>query len=153
MRTITVVVCSLILLRCTYEIPLTAEPTRAADERLVGTWTITAPDENDQLEIRLYDDRHYVVTNKGDLYRAYHSDVAGLQLMTVQNLNDRERKYLFMEWKLSEDGKRLTLRAIQTEVVPESMRDRDAMIKLIQDNRDNPKLFGEPGVYVRSATR
>ena len=149
MRTITVLACALVLFSCTYDIPLTAEPTRAADARLAGTWTMTAPDEDEKMDIRLYDDRHYVVAYNGDLYRAFHSDVAGLQILSVQNLNDSERKWVFMEWKLSEDGKRLTIRAVRTEVVPETTRDREGLLKVIEANRDNPKLFGEEGVYTR----
>jgi hypothetical protein len=146
MRTFIVVVCSLVLLSCHYDTPLTAEPTRAADARLAGTWKITAPDEDEQMDIRLYDERHYVVSYNGDLYRAFHSDVAGLPLLSVQNLNDRERKYVFLEWKLSEDGKRLTIRAVRTEVVPETARD---LAKAIAENRDHPKLFSEAAVYTR----
>lgn len=149
MRTLTVLACTLALLSCTYDIPLTAEPTRAADARLAGTWTMTAPDEDEKMDIRLYDDRHYVVAYNGDLYRAFHSDVAGLQLMSVQNLNDSERKWVFLEWKLSEDGKRLTIRAVRTEVVPETTGGREGLLKVIEANRGNPALFSEPGVYTR----
>jgi hypothetical protein len=145
MRTFTVVVCSLVLLSCHYDIPLTAEPTRPADARLVGTWTMTEPEKDEKMDIRLYDERHYVVAYNGDLYRAFHSDVAGMSLMSVQNLNDRERKWVFLEWKL--EGNRLTIRAVRTEVVPPG--ERDSMVKLIEENRDHPKLFGEAGVYRR----
>ena len=150
MRTFTVVVCSLVLLSCHYDFPLTAEPTRAADVRLEGTWTLIQPEQGEKMDIRLYDDRHYVIAyNNGEIYRAFHSDLAGMPLMSVQNLNDRERKYVVLEWKLSEDGKRLTIRAISPEVVPEGTPSREALVKLIESNRENPKLFGEAGVYVR----
>lgn len=149
MRTITVVACSLVLLSCHYDVALTAEPTRAADARLAGTWTLVEPEKDEKMDVRLYDDRHYVVAYNGDLYRAFHSDVAGLPLLSVQNLNDRERKYLFLEWKLSDDGKRLTIRALRTELVPETTRSRDALVERIEANRDDPKLFGEAAVYVR----
>ena len=147
MRTITVVVCTLLLVSCHYDVPLTAEPTRAADARLAGTWTMVAPEQGEKMDIRLYDDRHYVIAYGGDLYRAFHSDVAGMPLMSVQNLNDDERKWVFLEWKLSEDRKRLTIRVVRTEVVPPA--GRDALVKAIEANRDNPKLFGEEAVYAR----
>ncbi len=149
MRALMVACCSLALMSCHYDLALTAEPTRAADARLAGTWTMTTPEETDKMDIRVYDDRHYVVAYNGDLYRAFHSDVAGLPLMSVQNLNDRERKYLFLDWKLSDDGKRLTIRVVRTEVVPESTHDRAALVKLIEANKDNPKLFGEEAVYTK----
>ena len=146
MRTITVLVCALALLSCHYDSSLTLEPTRAADARLAGTWTMIAPQQDEKMDIRLYDDRHYVISYNGDLYRAFHSDVAGMPLMSVQNLNDRERKWVFVEWKL--DGDRLTIRAVRTEVVPPG--ERDVLVKRIEANRDNPKLFGEAAVYRRS---
>ncbi|HEV7239690.1 MAG TPA: hypothetical protein VGQ36_10650 [Thermoanaerobaculia bacterium] len=149
MRTFTVVVCSLVLLSCHYDFPLTAEPTRAADARLAGTWTLVEPEQGEKMDIRLYDDRHYVVAYNGEIYRAFHSDLAGMPLMSVQSLNDPERKYVVLEWKLSEDGKRLTIRVVSPDVVPEGTPDRDALVKLIESNRENPKLFGEPGVYVK----
>ena len=147
MRTITVVACALLLVSCHYDVPLTAEPTRAADARLAGTWTMTAPEKDEKMEIRLYDDRHYVIAYGGDLYRAFHSDVAGMPLMSVQNLNDHERKWVFVEWQSSDDGKRLTIRAVRTEAVPAG--EREALVKAIETNRENPKLFGDAAVYVK----
>ena len=149
MRTFTVALLSLLLFSCHYDLSLTAEPTRAADQRLSGTWTMVAPEKDEKMDIRLYDESHYVIAYNGDLYRAHHSDVAGMPLMSVQNLNDAERKWVILEWKLSEDGKRLTIRAIRTELVPETTKDRETLVQLIEANRDNPKLFSEPGVYTK----
>src|SRR5687768_14125939 len=105
MKALALAVCALALLSCHYDFPLTAEPTRAADARLVATWTLVEPEQGEKMDIRLYDDRNYVIAYNGEIYRAFHSDVAGMPLMSVQNLNDRERKYAVLEWKLSEDGK------------------------------------------------
>ena len=59
--------------------------------------------------MRAYDDRDYVLAfGPDELYRAFHSDVAGMQILSVQNLNDRERKWVFVTWSLSQDGKTLT---------------------------------------------
>ena len=135
-----------LLSSCHYDFPLTAEPTRAADARLTGHWTLVEPEKDEAMDVRLYDDRNYVIAYRGDLYRGFHSEVAGLPLLSVQNLNDAERKWILMSWQLSEDGKRLTLRAVRTEVVPASTRD---LAKLIEANRENPALFGEAGVYVK----
>jgi hypothetical protein len=144
LRTITVLACSLALLSCHYA-PRSHPSRRAADARLAGTWTMIAPEKDEKMDIRLYDDLNYVVSYNGDLYRAFHSDVAGLRLMSVQNLNDRERKWVFLEWKL--DGDRLTIRAVRTEIVPAG--ERESLVKTIEANRDNPKLFGEAAVYAR----
>lgn len=149
MKPLFLAVCAFALLSCHYDFPLTAEPTRAADARLEGTWTLIEPEQGEKMDIRRYDDRHYVIAYNGEIYRAFHSDVAGMPLMSVQNLNDRERKYVVLEWKLSEDGKRLTIRVVSPDVVPEGTPNREALVKLIESNRENPKLFGEAGVYVK----
>lgn len=101
------------------------------------------------MTIRQYDADHYIVLYNGELYRGYHTDVAGLPLISVQNLNDRERKYLFVTWSLTNDGSWLTLRAVSTDVVPEATKDSATITQLIEKNRDNPKLFGDAGDYKR----
>jgi hypothetical protein len=135
----------LLLTGCHYDIPLTAKPTQSIDVRLVGTWTLTATDFPERMDVRRYDDQNYVISYHGDLYRAFHSDAAGLRMISVQNLNDQERKWLFITWSLSQDEKTLTLRAINPEVVPNTTR--EAMVKALAAQRENPKLLGEPGVY------
>ena len=139
----------LLLAACHYDFALTDTPTRAADSRLAGTWTLVEPEQGERMDVRLYDDRNYVIAYNGDLYRAFHSEVAGLPLISAQNLNDRERKWIYFTWQLSEDGRCLTIRAVRTEVVPATTRDRAAVVKLIEANRENPTLFGEAGVYTK----
>jgi hypothetical protein len=138
---ITVTAALLALVACNYDVPLTTRPTRPVDSRLVGKWSL-APDKDEHLI-------SYAIFYDGDLYRAYHSDVAGLPLISVQNLNDSERKYLYVAWSLPEDGKRLTLRSVSTDVIPPATKSRAAIVKLIAQNRENPKLLGEAGEYTR----
>lgn len=141
-------VCAALLLGCHFDRSLTAEPTRNIDERLTGTWTPVDPTEKNAIVVRAYDDRNYVLAFGSDeIYRAFHSDAAGMPILSVQNLNDSERKWVFITWSLSQDGKTLTLRSLSTELIPNT--DRAAMIKAIEANRENPKLLGEPGVYRR----
>lgn len=132
---------------CHYDQSLTATPTRGADPRLVGTWTLVENGKSEVMEIRRYDDANYVIGYNGDLYRAFHSDAAGMPVVSVQNLNDDERKWAFLTWSLSDDGKTLTIRAVNKDVVPNGTR--EAMVKAIEANRGNAKLLGEPGVYRR----
>lgn len=137
----------LLLAGCHYDLSLTASATQQTDDGLLGTWTLTEDGKPEVMEVRRYDDANYVIGSSGELYRAFHSDVAGLPMISVQNLNDDERKWVILTWKLSADGKTLTLRAIDTTVIPNGPR--EAMVKAIEANRENPKLFGEPGVYRR----
>jgi hypothetical protein len=81
-------------------------------ERLLGDWT--SADGREKLKLRSLDDSIYIVYYDGDLFRAYHSDVADTPFATIQDLNSSERKYAYVIWKLSDDGKNLRLRN-QTE--------------------------------------
>ncbi len=79
----------------------------------------------------------------GDLFRAYHSDIAETPFASVQDLNSNDRKYAYVIWKLSDDGKRLTLRNVNNKVIPKETRDSAAVAALLTKNLRNPELFGE----------
>ena len=92
--------------------------------------------------MRRLDDRTYAVYYDGDLFRAYHSDVAELPLVSVQDLNSNDRKYAYVTWKLSDNGNRLTLRSVNDKVVPKEKNSTTAAA-LLTKNARNPELFGE----------
>ena len=149
-RVLAVAVSAALLLSCDYSLPLTEAPTAKVNPVLLGTW---APiDEDDApMDVRMYDEHTYVIATKGDIYRAYHTDVAGLPLISVQNLNDSERKWLYVVWKVSSDGNELSMRAVSTSLVPDGTR--EAIVKAIEANRDNPKLFNDEGRWKRTAAK
>jgi hypothetical protein len=62
---------------------------------------------------------------------------------SVQDLNSNDRKYAYVTWKLSDDGKRLTLRNVNNKVIPKETRDSAAVTALLTKNARNPDLFGE----------
>ena len=93
--------------------------------------------------MRRLDDSTYVVYYDGDLFRAYHSDVAEMPLASVQDLNSNDRKYAYVVWKLSNDGKGLTLRSVSNKVIPTETKDSAAVTALLTKNARNPELFGE----------
>jgi hypothetical protein len=110
-------------------------------EQLLGNWT--SADGKEELKLRRLDDSVYIVYYDGDLFRAYHSDVAETPFATVQDLNSSDRKYAYMVWKLSDDGKNLRLRNVSDKVVPKETRDSDSIVALLTKNASNPELFGE----------
>ena len=93
--------------------------------------------------MRRLDDRTYVVYYDGDLFRAYHSDVTEIPLVSVQDLNSNDRKYAYVTWKLSDDRNRLTLRSVNDKVVPKEMKNSTTAAALLTKNARNPELFGE----------
>jgi hypothetical protein len=138
---VAIALCSLAFTACQYDIPITSGPTRKVQEQLLGDWT--SADGKEKLKLRSLDGSIYIVYYDGDLFRAYHSDVAETPLATVQDLNSSDRKYAYIIWKLSEDGKRLRLRNVNDKVVPKETKDSATVVALLKKNVGNPELFGE----------
>ena len=137
---VAVCLCILVFNACEYEVPITSSPTRKVQEQLLGNWISLDGKEN--MRVRRLDDSTYVVYYDGDLFRAYHSDVAEMPLASVQDLNSKDRKYAYVVWKLSSDGKHLTLRSVN-KVIPKETKDSSEVAALLRKNARNPELFGE----------
>ena len=133
--------CSLAFTACQYDIPITSAPTRKVQEQLLGDWT--SADGKEKLKLRSLDDSIYIVYYDGDLFRAYHSDVAETPFATVQDLNSSDRKYAYVVWKLSDDGKHLSLRNVSDKVISKEIRDSGTVAALLTKNVSDPALFGE----------
>jgi len=138
---VAICLCVLVFNACNYEVPITSSPTRKVQEQLLGNWVSLDGKEN--MRVRRLDDSTYVVYYDGDLFRAYHSDVAETPFATVQDLNSSDRKYAYIIWKLSDDGKNLRLRNVNDKVVPKETKDSAAVAALLTKNARNPELFGE----------
>ena len=108
---------------------------------MLGDWR--SSDGKEELKLRRLDDGIYIVYYDGDLFRAYHSDVAETRFATVQDLNSSDRKYAYVVWKLSDDGKHLSLRNVSDKVISKEIRDSGTVAALLTKNASNPELFGE----------
>ena len=129
------------LAACNYEVPITSAPTRNVQEQILGDWT--SSDGKEQMKVRRLDESFYVVYYDGDLFRAYHSDVAETPFVSVQDINSNDRKYAYVIWKVSEDGKSLNLRSVSDKVIPKETKDSPAVVELLKKNARNAQLFGE----------
>ena len=140
--------CTLLALSgCEFEVPITSRPTDNVNVRLLGNWA--SADGNEKMQVRRWDDATYAVWYNGDLFRAFHSDSAGMPLVSVQALENENRKYSYISWKLSEDGARLALRSISSKVIPAATKDSQTVRELIQKNIGNPALLNEEQEFVR----
>jgi hypothetical protein len=133
--------CALACTACQYDVPITSSPTRKVQEQLLGDWM--SADGKENLKLRRLDDNVYVVYYDGDLFRAYHSDVAETPFASVQDLNSNDRKYSYVIWKLSDDGKLLRIRNVNDKIVPKETKDSAAVVALLTKNASNSDLFGE----------
>jgi len=138
---VAVSLCILAFTACEYEAPITSSPTRKVQERLLGNWI--SQDGKEHMRVRRLDDSIYVVYYDGDLFRAYHSDVAEMPFVSVEDINSNDRKYAYVVWKLSDDGKRLTLRNVKSDVIPKEQKDSARIAELLNENAKNPDLLGE----------
>jgi len=138
---IAVSLCILAFTACDYEDPITSSPTRKVQERLLGNWI--SQDGKEHLKVRRLDDNIYIVCYDGDLFRAYHSDVADTPFVSVQDINFEDRTYAYVVWKLSDDSKQLRLRSVNRDVIPKEEKNSTAVAKFLKDKAKNPDLFGE----------
>jgi hypothetical protein len=110
-------------------------------EQLLGNWI--SLDGKEDMRVRRWDDSTYVVYYDGDLFRAYHSDVAETPFASVQDLNSNDRKYAYVVWKLFDGDKRLSLRNVNRKMIPKETKDSATVAALLTKNVRNPELFGE----------
>lgn len=130
-----------------YEGPITSGPTHKVDQRLLGDWM--SEDGTDKLKVRKLDDSVYIVSYNGDLYRAFHSDVGKTSFISVQDIDSADRKYAYLAYKLSDDGKRLDLLVVSDKVIPKKTKDSASVQKLLKKNLQNPELFGDKGQFAK----
>jgi len=138
---VTVALFSLALGACQYDVPITSSPTRKVQAQLLGDWR--SSDGKEEPKLRRLDDGIYIVYYDSDLFRAYHSDVAETSFATIQDLNLNDRKYAYVVWKLSDDGKHLSLRNVSDKVISKETKDSGTVVALLTKNASKPELFGE----------
>ncbi len=130
-----------------YAVPITSNPTRKVDQRLLGNWV--SKDETDKMKVRRLDDSIAIVSYNGDLLRAFHSDVGKTPFITVQDIDSAGRKYVYLTYKLSDDGKRLDLRVVNTKVIPKETKDSVSVQNLLKKNLQNSELFGDEAQFTK----
>ena len=141
--------CWLALCGCVYNVPITAKPTRQVDTALLGNWT--SQDGKEKMKVGKYDDFNYVLIYDGELYHAWHSDVAGTPFFTVEGVDTNQggtNQYSYSSWKLAADGT-LHGRGVNDKVIPDATKDSATVRKLLKENLKNPDLFGDEIVLVK----
>jgi hypothetical protein len=137
---IVVTACCFIINGCLYDFPITSKATRKVDARLLGSWN--SKDGKEKMKVVKLDDSNYIVLSDGELYRAYHSDLADTPFVSVQKLEADKPQYAYWVWKLSDDGT-LSLRNVNDKLIPDDTKDSATMQKLLKKNLQNPALFGD----------
>ena len=139
---------AVLLAGCETDYSLTAKPTRAVEHRLLGDWL--GDDGETRLLIRQSADSTYIAVIDDDVYRAFHTDHAGLSLMAAQELDPAPGRFAHVAWKLSDDGRQLTLRLVRDSILEERGIDRVSLQRAIAEHRDHPDvLLLGPSTFTR----
>ncbi|MDB6093290.1 MAG: hypothetical protein JWM32_852 [Verrucomicrobia bacterium] len=140
---------------CDYDVPATAGPTRAIEEKLLGDWGVMEKGEDKELlmHVRKLDDFNYVMSVEADIYHVFHSDLKPLALVSAQDLNTSVRKYVYYTWELSADANKLTLRRVMTKVISDKINETTAMQEALLEHAADPKLLSEPLVFTRKVKK
>jgi len=142
-----VILACFIIVGCEYDVPITAQPTRAIDTALLGDWT--SRDGKDTIKVNRWDGSNYVVWQDGSLFRVYHSDVENSAFVSVQLLAQDKPKYAYWSWKLSNDGT-LHLRIVDDQLVPDDTTNSARVQELLKQNLQNPTLLGNETEFLKS---
>jgi hypothetical protein len=130
-----------------YPVPITPGPTRKIDQRLLGNWV--SKDGTDKMKVRRFNDSIAIVSYNGDLLRAFHSDVGKSSFISLQDIDSAGRKYVYLTYKVSDDGRELDLRVVNTKVIPKETNDSVSVQKLLKKNLQNSELFGDEGQFAK----
>jgi hypothetical protein len=136
---------------CDFDAPATAGPTRVVEEKLLGDWTSFDKDEQKEMvmHVRKLDDFNYVVSVEADIYRAFHSDLGKLALLSVQDLNSVSRKYVIYSWKTSNDGTQLVLRRVASDLISTKASGTNELQEEIMSHAQDPKILGNELTFTR----
>lgn len=136
----------LLLGGCNYDVPITGSPTRRVESALLGTWVTQRKDspQPDELKVRQLDNFTYIISFNGELYRAYHSDVAKVPFISVQDIETADRKFAYFTWELSADGSILTITPVSARIIPPTLPNSAMVQQLLKQHIDNPGLLLEP---------
>jgi hypothetical protein len=145
----------LLVAGCDFDFPLTAQPTRPIDDRLIGDWVHVdvKAQKTEHMNVRKLDDSTFIVSYSGDLYRAFHSDFAGVAFLSVQDLNPSPGRFLYLVYQLSADGAKLGLKSIDPKVIPETSKGQAAVQEFIKQNLKTSGLFGEELLFTKRVAR
>lgn len=146
---------ALLLSSCIYDAPLTDTPTRKIDERLIGDW-VSVEEKPSVVQVRKFDDTNFVLIDGRNIYRMFHSDFEGINFLSLQNLDTNgssARKFAFIDYRF-EQPDRVRARAINKNVVPDTLRTSSALQQTVRDHLKDAQLFNkEEIVYTRKVER
>jgi hypothetical protein len=157
-----VIALALFIAGCEYLAPLSEEHNISIDPSVIGLWEEAPegdkpPDPDDRMLILKYSDTEYLVhypTRKDEMfYRAYPIKVDGISCIQIQLIGTAEgavkddRKYQVATYSIS-NGE-LEIKMLNTDIIDKDLRDTASIKQAFLKNKDNKKLFANPGKFRR----
>ena len=153
---------ALLLAGCVFEAPLATEHTIAIDNSVLGLWEEIPEEGKDpsqvkQMTILKFSDTeyllHYPNTTEGIYYRAYPIEVGGISCVQIQAIgtgegpmeNENKNRFHVITYQIKNG--QLEVRAINTTLIDENLKTTSELQQAFLKHKDNPALFGEPGMY------
>lgn len=156
MRLLLVLLAGLLVCGCIYDVPLVEKAELPVDAALTGIWQeIPAEgkpeDPDDRMVILPFSDTEYIaVIGPGEdalYFRAYPIRLDGMELVQLKWLNGGEDAEPYTVCRYSLKDGILTVEYLNKDVVDPKIKDSSALRDALLANRENSKLFGDPGRY------
>lgn len=148
------------VLGCDYTVQLVDTPNIDIDQSLVGLWERKGDNGYQKLLILPMGAKEYIVSfpyggSDAMFARAClvkNSDITMAQLNwlgTAQaTLPDDNRTFQYVSYEISDD--RLTVRLLNTDLVPKQLNSSKLFIDSIETNKDNPELFHNKMIFKKN---
>jgi len=144
---------------CRYEAPLMHEHTIPVDASVLGCWQPVAdgshsPDSNEHMLVLQYSETeyliHYSAKEEPMYFRGYPISIGGvacvqLQLIGIDNAPvDRRANERFHVVSYALDNGDLVIRTLNADVVDDSLKDTESLVKAFLKHTGDAKLFTDP---------
>lgn len=146
----------MLLAGCDYEIPLSLTPSAPANPALAGKWNEQSTGGNPaSIEIKISAKSYDVVyTNEGKAltFKGLAIKAAGLNMVQLEwqepDAAESKNKYLFAKYELTTNS--LFIYCLNPNVVSAKCQTTEEMLSDLSTHRNNPFLFKEPMIFIRS---
>ena len=151
-----------ILAACEFSVPLVETPDIPIDERVLGVWARSNDEGKEERLLVLPLGKHeylvsYPATTTDAMFaRACLTRAAGKTLVQLNwfgdakgSVPDDKRTYQYVEYSV--DGRKLTVRLLNSDVVSKDAASTNALVEAIEAGKDHPKLFREAMLFNRIA--
>lgn len=149
----------LLLIACTYDVPLAPDANLELDNALLGTWSILSEETGEPTAEKVVIDRgegrYYLVehhdTESIIYFKGWLAELEGIRFLQLQVTGDDEGPAglddanLFSVFAYTHENGELKVSSLNTDLVSERLPDTASLQEAFRAHKDNPALFSDPG--------